>query len=156
MLDLKDKIELYAPFLSHYWLQLLSIGIAFIIASFVKGYISKPRAEKDKSNTKESDEPIVQDSTQDSGFDPYNDHDEGKHIPYRHTSKMSETEMIKKAQDFYNFMNERRSVRFISKEPVPSLESYKDHHPHSWYRTLWSPYATMDLCCCVQREGKNK
>lgn len=124
MLDLKDKIELYAPFLSHYWLHLLSIGISFVIAKLIKGYISKARAEKDKSNTMSMDEAIAQDSTEDLGSDLYVE-DEGKHIPYEHTNRMSETEMVKQAQDFYNFMNKRRSVRFISKEPVPSLDVIK-------------------------------
>ena len=121
MLDLKNKIEIYAPFLSHYWLYLLSIGIALLIARFLKRYITKPRDEAE-------DEAIAQDSSKfDLGFHPGNkvNEYEAKHILYKHTNKMSEKEMMKQAQDFYNFMNERRSVRFISKEPVPSLDVIK-------------------------------
>ena len=114
MFDLKNKLELHAPFLSHNWLYLLSIGVAFFVASFLKRYLSKPR----------DGAIVLQDSIEDLGFDPGNE-SEGKHILYKHTNKMSEAEMMKKAQDFYNFMNERRSVRFISKETVPSLDLIK-------------------------------
>lgn len=40
------------------------------------------------------------------------------HVPYLPT-RYSEEAMLEKSQDFYTLMNQRRSVRFISPEPVP-------------------------------------
>ena len=111
MADILDNvIEQYAPFLSHYWLHLLSIGIAFLIVSLIK-------------SVSRQDDAFVQDTTKDLA--PLYNEDEGNQIPYIHANKISQTEMTVKANDFYNFMNTRRSVRFISKEPVPSLDVIK-------------------------------
>lgn len=123
MSNWKDKIELYAPFLSHYWLHLLCIIIAFLIAKFFSGFRSNLRAEKYGAHHIKGDEAIAQDSVESLDPDSYNE--EANHIPYRQTNRMSATEMMKQAQDFYKFMNERRSVRFISKEPIPSLDLIK-------------------------------
>ncbi|KAM6185716.1 iodotyrosine deiodinase 1 [Rhynchocyon petersi] len=40
------------------------------------------------------------------------------HIPFSHT-RYSEKEMIKRSQEFYQLLNQRRSVRFISDESIP-------------------------------------
>lgn len=40
------------------------------------------------------------------------------HIPFSHT-RYPEKEMIKRSQEFYELLNQRRSVRFISNEQVP-------------------------------------
>ncbi|XP_058526836.1 iodotyrosine deiodinase 1 isoform X2 [Ochotona princeps] len=40
------------------------------------------------------------------------------HIPFSHT-RYSEREMIKRSQEFYELLNKRRSIRFISNEHVP-------------------------------------
>ncbi|KAM9233467.1 iodotyrosine deiodinase 1 [Dugong dugon] len=40
------------------------------------------------------------------------------HIPFFHT-QYSEKEMVKRSQEFYELLNQRRSVRFISNEQVP-------------------------------------
>ncbi|KAJ8008715.1 hypothetical protein DPEC_G00081290 [Dallia pectoralis] len=40
------------------------------------------------------------------------------HVPYLGSRYPVET-MVQRSQDFYNLMNQRRSVRFISPEPVP-------------------------------------
>lgn len=126
MLNLKDTIELYAPFLTNYWRHMLSIGVAFLIAlCFLR--ISKRRERRvealDKSNS--WDEAIVQDSTANLDYDSFKSEEESKQIPYQHPHVMSEKEMMKKAQDFYNFMYQRRSLRFFSKERVPSLDTIK-------------------------------
>ncbi|KAM8792362.1 iodotyrosine deiodinase 1 isoform 2-T2 [Rhynchonycteris naso] len=41
-----------------------------------------------------------------------------EHIPFSHT-RYAEKDMVKRSQEFYELLNQRRSVRFISKEPVP-------------------------------------
>lgn len=40
------------------------------------------------------------------------------HIPF-FTERYSEAEMIERSQQFYELLNKRRSVRFLSDEPVP-------------------------------------
>lgn len=41
-----------------------------------------------------------------------------EHIPFSHT-RYPEKEMVKRSQEFYELLNKRRSVRFISNEEVP-------------------------------------
>ncbi|XP_049621377.1 iodotyrosine deiodinase 1 [Suncus etruscus] len=41
-----------------------------------------------------------------------------EHIPFSHT-RYPEKEMIKRSQDFYELLNKRRSVRFISDDQIP-------------------------------------
>lgn len=106
---------MYAPFLSTYWIHILSIGIAISVASIVQ-YCKKEskrgeqRSQSNNDVDEETDE-LVGDINED-----------WKHIPYNHTNRFPEHEMMKRAKEFYEFMNQRRSVRFIGKEPVPSLE----------------------------------
>uniref|UniRef100_A0A8D0GFP6 iodotyrosine deiodinase n=1 Tax=Sphenodon punctatus TaxID=8508 RepID=A0A8D0GFP6_SPHPU len=40
------------------------------------------------------------------------------HVPFS-TERYSPEEMVKRSQEFYELLNKRRSVRFISDEPVP-------------------------------------
>ena len=47
--------------------------------------------------------------------DPTENH---PHIPYQ-PKRLPETEMLEKAQTFYQLMDQRRSVRFFSDDPVP-------------------------------------
>ncbi|XP_029079930.1 iodotyrosine deiodinase 1 [Monodon monoceros] len=44
--------------------------------------------------------------------------EEVDHIPFSHT-RYPEKEMLKRSQEFYELLNKRRSVRFISNEQVP-------------------------------------
>ncbi|XP_061284285.1 iodotyrosine deiodinase 1 isoform X1 [Bos javanicus] len=44
--------------------------------------------------------------------------EEVEHIPFSH-SRYPEKEMVKRSQEFYELLNKRRSVRFISNEQVP-------------------------------------
>ena len=44
--------------------------------------------------------------------------EEVEHIPFSHT-RYPEKEMVKRSQEFYELLNKRRSVRFISHEQVP-------------------------------------
>lgn len=41
-----------------------------------------------------------------------------EHIPFSHT-RYPEEEMVKRSQEFYELLNKRRSVRFISNEQIP-------------------------------------
>ncbi|XP_007196948.2 iodotyrosine deiodinase 1 [Balaenoptera acutorostrata] len=44
--------------------------------------------------------------------------EEVEHVPFSHT-RYPEKEMLKRSQEFYELLNKRRSVRFISNEQVP-------------------------------------
>ncbi|XP_066104415.1 iodotyrosine deiodinase 1 [Saccopteryx bilineata] len=41
-----------------------------------------------------------------------------EHVPFSHT-RYPEEDMVKRSREFYELLNQRRSVRFLSKEPVP-------------------------------------
>ncbi|XP_066229087.1 iodotyrosine deiodinase 1 [Saccopteryx leptura] len=41
-----------------------------------------------------------------------------EHVPFSHT-RYPEKDMVKRSREFYELLNQRRSVRFLSKEPVP-------------------------------------
>ncbi|EHA98136.1 Iodotyrosine dehalogenase 1 [Heterocephalus glaber] len=57
------------------------------------------QVEEDADEWQESEEPV-------------------EHIPFSHT-RYPEKEMVKRAQDFYELLSKRRSVRFISDEQIP-------------------------------------
>lgn len=44
--------------------------------------------------------------------------EEVEHVPFSHT-RYPEKEMVRRSQEFYELLNKRRSVRFISNERVP-------------------------------------
>ncbi|XP_034847550.1 iodotyrosine deiodinase 1 isoform X1 [Mirounga leonina] len=51
--------------------------------------------------------------------DDWQDSEENvEHIPFSHT-RYPEKEMVKRSQEFYELLNKRRSVRFLSNEQVP-------------------------------------
>uniref|UniRef100_A0ACB8GBL1 Uncharacterized protein n=1 Tax=Sphaerodactylus townsendi TaxID=933632 RepID=A0ACB8GBL1_9SAUR len=54
----------------------------------------------------------------DDGDEWQNLDDNIAHIPFM-TERYSEEDMVKRSKDFYALLNKRRSIRFISDEPVP-------------------------------------
>lgn len=88
-----------------------------------------PTTEKTKARTERDFRPWVdqdlQDDTEISGkqdddgewVDSHDDEDL-LHVPYS-PKRYPEATMLERSRDFYNLMNQRRSVRFISPEPVP-------------------------------------
>lgn len=59
-----------------------------------------------------------EDNDDDDWEDSVEEDEKLAHVPYLPT-RYSEEAMLEKSQDFYTLMNQRRSVRFISPEPVP-------------------------------------
>ncbi|XP_053447981.1 iodotyrosine deiodinase 1 isoform X1 [Nycticebus coucang] len=59
-----------------------------------------PQAEEDADEWQESEENV-------------------EHIPFSHT-RYPEKEMVRRSQEFYELLNKRRSVRFISNEQIPT------------------------------------
>lgn len=90
---------------------------------FVKSNGSR---DKRQENSKADSRPWVDQDLQDDTEVTENNEDDGDdhneedvpHVPYS-PPRYPEDAMVKRSQDFYSVMNQRRSVRFISPEPVP-------------------------------------
>ncbi|XP_076025583.1 iodotyrosine deiodinase [Genypterus blacodes] len=106
----------------------LCLVIGFILMK-LPGRVTKPqRGDKGGSNT--DSRPWVDQDLQDGTENtPRHDKEEDwvdgseeeedlSHVPYSPPRHPADT-MLERSQDFYNLMNQRRSVRFISPEPVP-------------------------------------
>ncbi|KAM4695321.1 iodotyrosine deiodinase 1 [Discoglossus pictus] len=110
--------------LSPLFLAIICVLIAIILKS-KKKETEKGREGERKSKTESRpwvDEDL-QDSTdihQEDGNDEGQDMEEENilHVPVS-PPRYSENEMVKRSKDFYELLNQRRSIRFISDEPVP-------------------------------------
>ncbi|KAM9840272.1 iodotyrosine deiodinase [Aulostomus maculatus] len=51
-------------------------------------------------------------------WEDHNEEEDTQHVPYS-PPRYLEEQMLKRSQEFYTLMNQRRSVRFISPDPVP-------------------------------------
>ena len=108
----------------------MSIGVAFLIASTLKqvyGWINGTRSQKVINEDTDEVSHVIKDSSENSVDDRVNtaadDHEENlKHVPYHQENQFPEEEMMRRAKEFHEFMNKRRSVRFIREKPVPSLK----------------------------------
>lgn len=91
---------------------------------FVKSNGSRDkRQEKPKADFRPWVDQDLQDNTEvtENNEDDEEDHNEEEsipHVPYS-PPRYPEDAMVTRSQDFYSVMNQRRSVRFISPEPVP-------------------------------------
>ncbi|XP_072297759.1 iodotyrosine deiodinase [Eucyclogobius newberryi] len=97
------------------------IGLLFVRPKS-KGSEVKTR-EKSKAFRPWVDQDLQDDThITESHDDDLEDHNEEEedlaHVPYS-PPRYNEEAMLKKSQDFYSIMDQRRSVRFISPEPVP-------------------------------------
>ncbi|XP_048363403.1 iodotyrosine deiodinase 1 [Sphaerodactylus townsendi] len=105
------------------FIAIICVLIAVILKSSGKG---TKKLESKPNQTAESrpwvDEDL-KDSTdlpgeEDDGDEWQNLDDNIAHIPFM-TERYSEEDMVKRSKDFYALLNKRRSIRFISDEPVP-------------------------------------
>ncbi|XP_012687512.1 iodotyrosine deiodinase 1 [Clupea harengus] len=106
------------------FVAVLCVVIAFVLRSFQK---TKTTSKPDSKSTREArpwvDEDLKDDteiSSKDNEDDEWVDGGEEDlpHVPYTPTRYPPE-EMLERSQQFYSLLNQRRSVRFISPEPVP-------------------------------------
>ncbi|XP_036624397.1 iodotyrosine deiodinase 1 isoform X3 [Trichosurus vulpecula] len=107
---------------------LTSVLITVIVV--VIGWIFKSEGPSkktdDESKTKPEYQPWVDEDLKDhtddhqtEDVDDFHESEENlEHIPFS-SPRFPEHEMIKRSQAFYELLNQRRSVRFISDEPVP-------------------------------------
>ena len=123
------ELSLSAPFLAAHWPTILSCLITgftlFIATKILKqlGVNSKVHEKPtlvDKTGIlqpgdTENDDKEDEDNGA-AGYPPDEEHQE--HIPYK-PSRFNEDDMINRSKQFYEFMNQRRSVRFVSSEKFP-------------------------------------
>ncbi|XP_063773974.1 iodotyrosine deiodinase 1 [Pseudophryne corroboree] len=112
-------------FLSPFYVAIICLLIVIILQSKKKG----KGGEKSEIESKAESRPWVDEDLQDS-TDLVVEGDEEKderigieeenilHIPFS-PPRYSEQEMVKRSKEFYELLNQRRSVRFISDDPVP-------------------------------------
>ncbi|XP_071997005.1 iodotyrosine deiodinase 1 [Engystomops pustulosus] len=111
-------------FLSPFYLAVICVLIVIILQN-----MKKSEGKKEKGETKTESRPWVdedlQDSTEllaeeDEEKDEWPDMDEENilHVSFS-PRRYSEEEMLKRSKEFYELLNQRRSVRFISDEAVP-------------------------------------
>lgn len=94
-----ERIDRYLPFFCQHW---KSIGVVGVTASAVVLFTRRVLVSS------KCDEPDAVDDDQSH---------EGPHVAYHHV-KMSQAESLHRSQQFYDMVNQRRSVRSISSRPV--------------------------------------
>ncbi|MBN3324309.1 IYD1 deiodinase, partial [Atractosteus spatula] len=104
------------------------VAILCVVVLFVlRGSQKKNKVAKKKSKPPATAKPWVDEDLQDNTeINPRDEADNEwadsesnvAHVPYS-PLRFSEDEMLQRSQQFYQLMNKRRSVRFISSKPVP-------------------------------------
>ncbi|XP_020662780.3 iodotyrosine deiodinase 1 [Pogona vitticeps] len=101
--------------------------ICVLIGIIVKGSRERTKKVQSKMNKKTESRPWVDEDLKDSTELHVEEEDGGEwqgidndiaHVPFS-TERYSEEDMVKRSKDFYELLNKRRSVRFISNNPVP-------------------------------------
>jgi hypothetical protein len=113
-------MDFSAPFICNYWPYLAALILGVITTEFIR-FISSP---KPLNYTVDVDPLQDTDEASDLPRDPLDVHITGDSqapmIPYPFFDEIpSEDEMKKKAREFFEHMNKRRTVRNISSDPVP-------------------------------------
>nr|XP_056709252.1 iodotyrosine deiodinase 1 [Euleptes europaea] len=105
------------------FIAIICVLIGIILKSSGKG----TKKLESKPNQKAESRPWVDEDLKDRTDLPGEEDDGGEwqslddnlaHVPFM-TERYSEEDMVKRSKDFYALLNKRRSVRFISDEPVP-------------------------------------
>ncbi|XP_030855449.1 iodotyrosine deiodinase 1 [Strongylocentrotus purpuratus] len=142
-------LDTYAPFVTAYWSQLLAVVVGFVVASFVRPSRDRDGSDSSRTgkNTLRENNNIAQPplangdidrlvdnqtklescEPNDAGDTDGNDVDVdwealasgGQHIPYS-LPRYNDDEMTQRSIQFYRDMNQRRSVRLFSTDPVPA------------------------------------
>ncbi|XP_053317195.1 iodotyrosine deiodinase 1 [Spea bombifrons] len=111
-------------FLTPVFAAVICVLLVAILQSMKK---SREKGTEDKDRKKESQPWVDQDlqdntdlPTEEDGENDWQDPDEGsiEHITFSPV-RYSEEEMVRRSKEFYELLNQRRSVRFISGKPVP-------------------------------------
>ncbi|KAL6483555.1 hypothetical protein MHYP_G00084270 [Metynnis hypsauchen] len=109
------------------FVAVLCVVIAFFFRNYRRAESSsqqKPSTAAGETTSRPWVDEDLQDDTEISAKDNEDDDwmvsgtEDLPHVPYT-PPRYSEEEMLERSQQFYKLLNERRSVRFISPEPVP-------------------------------------
>ncbi|XP_034964657.1 iodotyrosine deiodinase 1 [Zootoca vivipara] len=102
--------------------------ICVLIVIILKGSRKSSKKEQSRASQKTESRPWVDEDLQDSTHLPVDEEDDGgewqgledniAHVPFS-TERYAEEDMVRRSKAFYELLNKRRSVRFISDEPVP-------------------------------------
>ncbi|XP_032999876.1 iodotyrosine deiodinase 1 [Lacerta agilis] len=101
--------------------------ICVLIVIILKGSRKSSRKEQSNASHKTESRPWVDEDLKDSTDLPVEEEDDGEwqglddniaHVSFS-TERYAEEDMLKRSKAFYELLNKRRSVRFISDEPVP-------------------------------------
>lgn len=127
MVSMSSIVDKYAPFLSSSSHAMVAVAIFLVTIFLIWAYTTS----KTKQTTggrraladEEGDHFGDSDPDGDTDDDPHptsgQEEEEPKHIPYRAVT-YSEQVMIQRSREFYELMNQRRTVRFFSDKPVPT------------------------------------
>ncbi|KAK7906837.1 hypothetical protein WMY93_015449 [Mugilogobius chulae] len=111
-------------------LSALTPVLAAVLCVIIGFMFVKSRGSEVKTQAKPKDfrpwvDQDLQDNTDghgknddDDDLEDHTEEEELQHVPYS-PPRYPEEAMLKRSQEFYSVMNQRRSVRFISPEPVP-------------------------------------
>ncbi|XP_074165670.1 iodotyrosine deiodinase 1 [Sminthopsis crassicaudata] len=109
-----------------FFLTPVLIAIILILIGRIFKSEGPSKKREDESKTKPEHQPWVDEDLKDNtelhfieDDDELHESEENlEHVPFS-SPRFPESEMIKRSQEFYELLNQRRSVRFISDEPVP-------------------------------------
>ncbi|KAM8999247.1 iodotyrosine deiodinase 1 [Sarcophilus harrisii] len=109
-----------------FFLTPVLIAIILILIGRIFKSEGPSKKTEDESKTKPEHQPWVDEDLKDNtelhqieDEDELHESEENlEHVPFS-SPRFPESEMIKRSQEFYELLNQRRSVRFISDEPVP-------------------------------------
>ncbi|XP_068925794.1 iodotyrosine deiodinase 1 [Petaurus breviceps papuanus] len=109
-----------------FFLTPVLIAVILVVIGWIFQSEGSSKKREDESKTKPEYQPWVDEDLQDHTEDhqtedvvEFQESEENlEHVPFSST-RFPEHEMIKRSQEFYELLNQRRSVRFISDEPVP-------------------------------------
>ncbi|OWK61783.1 Iodotyrosine dehalogenase 1 [Lonchura striata] len=127
LLNVEERLHISTVMVLFSSLTPVFIAIMCVLIGVI---MKKTNGEKEKCDTKSKhpSRPWVDEDLKDSTDHPLEE-EEGEeewqgleenvaHVPFT-GERYSEAEMIKRSQTFYELLNKRRSVRFLSDEPVP-------------------------------------
>ncbi len=131
--DVASYIAKSAPFLTTYWHYVLG-GLITAVLAFILSYLLSLRGDHTKNNGKSpkivsyerGEHPLSEfsDEKPDPSLAPPLHDADTPHIAYA-IPRFEEGQLKRKAREFYEHLNKRRSVRHFSSDPVP-LEVIQD------------------------------
>ncbi|KAG7198899.1 hypothetical protein KM043_015720 [Ampulex compressa] len=111
------------PFWTKYWYYVLLGVVTYVIFNIFYKHSQNSELQRNRQNrdalevSENQNEEIDQDLSE-ANYEESALPKDLKHVPYEF-SRLSETELIRRAREFYNITAARRTIRFFSPDPVP-------------------------------------